>query len=147
MSQEQILWPNGDGDGAFAYGEQSIRTTTRADLADAVHQRTGLGRSEASKYVEMVLDEIFESIVSREDVKLSSFGAFLVRAKRERQGRNPKTGASAKITARLVVSFKPSNVLRARINHGLETEPETLPSKNGHDPKPNGKRPANGKAI
>ncbi len=63
-----------------------------------------------------MLDEIIASIAAREDVKLSSFGAFSVRAKRERQGRNPKTGESAKITARLVVTFKPSNVLRARVN-------------------------------
>lgn len=147
MSHEQVLLPNGDGAGAFVYGDQSIRTTTRADLAEAVHHHTGLGRSEASKYVEMVLDEIFESIVSREDVKLSSFGAFLVRAKRERQGRNPKTGESAKITARLVVTFKPSNVLRARINNGLETEPAALPRKNGHAPKPNGKSPPNERAV
>jgi len=97
-------------------GDQGQATTTRADLAEAVHRRTGLGRAESGKYVEMVLDEIFQSIVAGQDVKLSSFGAVLIRAKRERQGRNPKTGAGAKITARLVVTFKPSNVLRARIN-------------------------------
>jgi integration host factor subunit alpha len=94
------------------------RTLTRADLAEALHRRTGFGRADSAKYVEMVLEEIFASIVSRKDVKLSSFGAFLVRAKRERQGRNPKTGKEAKITARLVVTFKPSNVLRDRVNGG-----------------------------
>jgi len=91
---------------------------TRSDLADAVHRKVGLSRAESAKFVEMVLDEIFERIVAREDVKLSSFGAFVVRAKKERLGRNPKTGAGAKISARLVVSFKPSNILRARINDG-----------------------------
>lgn len=91
---------------------------TRSDLADAVHRKIGLSRAESAKYVEMVLDEIFERIVAREDVKLSSFGAFIVRAKKERLGRNPKTGDGAKISARLVVSFKPSNILRARINGG-----------------------------
>ncbi|PPD43269.1 MAG: integration host factor subunit alpha [Methylocystis sp.] len=95
------------------------RTITRADLADAVHSKTGLGRSESAKYVEVVLAEIFEAIVSKQDVKLSSFGAFQVRAKKEWQGRNPKTGAGATITARLVVTFKPSNILRARINDGF----------------------------
>jgi integration host factor subunit alpha len=89
---------------------------TRSDLADAIHRKVGVPRAESAKYVEMVLEEIFERIVSREDVKLSSFGAFLVREKKERLGRNPKTGAGAKISARLVVSFKPSNVLRAKIN-------------------------------
>lgn len=89
---------------------------TRSDLADAIHRKVGVPRTESAKYVEMVLEEIFERIVSREDVKLSSFGAFLVREKKERLGRNPKTGAGAKISARLVVAFKPSNILRARIN-------------------------------
>lgn len=89
---------------------------TRSDLADAIHRKVGVPRTESAKYVEIVLEEIFERIVSREDVKLSSFGAFVVREKKERLGRNPKTGAGAKISARLVVSFKPSNILRARIN-------------------------------
>lgn len=143
MSQEQILSPSGDG--ALTYSDHPLKTTTRADLAEAVHQRTGLGRTEASKYVELVLDEIFESIVSREDVKLSSFGAFLVRAKRARDGRNPKTGEAAKITARLVVTFKPSNVLRARVNGGFEPMAGTLGDGEG-GPKPNEKRRPNGKA-
>ncbi len=73
-------------------------------------------RADSAKYVEIVLAEIFNRIVSREDVKLSSFGAFLVRAKKERLGRNPKTGAGAAISARLVVTFKPSNIMRERIN-------------------------------
>lgn len=102
------------------------RTVTRADLADAIHKRLGLPRADSANYVEMVLEEIFDRIVSREDVKLSSFGAFLVRSKKERLGRNPKTGAGAKITARLVVTFKPSNILRSRINGGRSVA-------NGHD--------------
>lgn len=96
--------------------EDLTRTVTRADLADAVHRKLGIPRADSAQYVEMVLEEIFERIVAREDVKLSSFGAFLVRAKKERLGRNPKTGEDAKITARLVVTFKPSNILRAKIN-------------------------------
>lgn len=99
--------------------EEDIKTLTRADLAEALHRRAGFSRVESAKYVEMVLEEIFNAIVSRQDVKLSSFGAFQIRAKRERQGRNPKTGEEAKITARLVVAFKPSNVLRARVNNGF----------------------------
>jgi len=91
-------------------------TVTRSDLADAIHRKVGVPRAESAKCVEMVLEEIFERIVAREDVKLSSFGAFTVRSKKERQGRNPKTGAGATISARLVVSFKPSNIMRARIN-------------------------------
>jgi integration host factor subunit alpha len=113
MAQGQVLSSVG---GAAAAPGENQKTMTRADLAEAVHLKAGLGRTESAKYVEMVLDEIFNCIVSREEVKLSSFGAFLIRAKKERLGRNPKTGEGAKITARLVVTFKPSNILRARIN-------------------------------
>jgi integration host factor subunit alpha len=95
---------------------QTHHTVTRADLADAVHRRIGLSRAESGEFVEAVLSEIFSAIVSGEDVKLSSFGSFHIRSKGERVGRNPKTGASAPITARRVVMFKASNVLRARIN-------------------------------
>jgi integration host factor subunit alpha len=92
------------------------RTVTRADLADAIHRRIGLSRAESAEFVETVLSEVFEAIVSGDDVKLSSFGSFHIRWKNERVGRNPKTGASAPISARRVVMFKASNVLRARIN-------------------------------
>lgn len=96
--------------------ETSSYTVTRADLADAVHRRIGLSRTEFSEFVESVLSEVFQAIVSGEDVKLSSFGSFHIRSKNERVGRNPKTGATAPISARRVVMFKASNVLRARIN-------------------------------
>jgi integration host factor subunit alpha len=101
---------------------QAHHTVTRADLADAVHRRIGLSRAESGEFVEAVLSEIFDAIVSGDDVKLSSFGSFHIRAKGERVGRNPKTGASAPITARRVVMFKASNVLRARINGQRATE-------------------------
>ncbi|WP_244635332.1 integration host factor subunit alpha [Methylosinus sp. C49] len=97
-------------------------TVTRADLADAVHRRIGLSRAESGEFVEAVLSEIFNAIVSGEDVKLSSFGSFHIRSKGERVGRNPKTGASAPITARRVVMFKASNVLRGRINGRHDAE-------------------------
>jgi integration host factor subunit alpha len=96
--------------------DEAAGALTRADLADAVHAKLGLPKAEAAQCVEMVLNEIVEAIVAREPVKLSSFGAFSVRAKRERRGRNPKTGIDAKISARLVVTFRPSNILRARVN-------------------------------
>jgi integration host factor subunit alpha len=66
--------------------------------------------------VQSVLDELAEALVAGESVKLSSFGRFLVRAKSERIGRNPKTGVEVPITQRRVMVFKPSNVLKARIN-------------------------------
>ena len=97
------------------------RTVTRADLSEAVYQKVGLSRIESSALVELVLQEICESLVKGEKVKLSSFGSFEVRDKGERIGRNPKTGIEVPIEPRRVMLFKPSNVLKARIN-GLEVD-------------------------
>ena len=92
------------------------RTVTRADLGEAVYQRLGLSRSESAQLVEQVLQEISDCIARGENVKLSSFGSFIVRSKRERIGRNPKTGVEVPITPRRVMVFKASNVMKARIN-------------------------------
>jgi integration host factor subunit alpha len=98
-------------------GEQEItRTVTRADLAETVYRRVGLSRAESAELVQAFLDEISEAAVRGETVKLSSFGSFVVRAKNERVGRNPKTGVEVPILPRRVMVFKPSNVLKARIN-------------------------------
>ncbi|MDX3805374.1 integration host factor subunit alpha [Bosea sp. AS-1] len=103
----------------------SGQTVTRADLCEAVYQKIGLSRTEASKLVETVLDEICDAVARGENVKLSSFGSFVVRDKGERIGRNPKTGVEVPIEPRRVMVFKPSNVMKARINGQLgegETE-------------------------
>ena len=92
------------------------RTITRADLCEAVYQKLGLSRAESSELVETVLKEISDTLVSGETVKLSSFGSFIVREKGERIGRNPKTGVEVPITPRRVLVFKPSNVMKARLN-------------------------------
>ena len=92
------------------------RTITRADLADSVYRAVGLSRAESADMVEVVLAEIAETILEGETVKLSSFGSFIVRAKGERVGRNPKTGVEVPIEPRRVIVFKASNVLKARIN-------------------------------
>ena len=92
------------------------RTVTRVDLAEAVYRCVGLSRKESVILVESVLDELADALIGGESVKLSSFGRFLVRAKSERIGRNPKTGIEVPITQRRVMVFKPSNVLKARIN-------------------------------
>lgn len=89
---------------------------TRARLAAAVRERTGWSKSKSADFVETVLTEMVDVIVSGEDVFLSSFGSFHVRSKKERLGRNPKTGVAAPISARRVVTFKPSQVLRSRVN-------------------------------
>ncbi len=92
------------------------RTVTRVDLAEAVYRCVGLSRKELAILVQSVLDELADALIAGESVKLSSFGRFLVRAKSERVGRNPKTGIEVPITQRRVMVFKPSNVLKARIN-------------------------------
>jgi len=92
------------------------RTLTRVDLAEAVYQHVGLSRKESAALVQAVLTELSDRLVEGESVKLSSFGSFVVRAKGERIGRNPKTGVEVPITQRRVMVFKPSNVLKARIN-------------------------------
>ena len=92
------------------------KTVTRADLCEAVYQKVGLSRSESAELVESVLHEIADCLVTGETVKLSSFGTFTVRSKTERVGRNPKTGEEVPILPRRVLVFKPSNVLKQRIN-------------------------------
>lgn len=101
------------------------KTVTRADLSEAVYQQVGLSRAESAALVETVLAEICNCLSAGETVKLSSFGSFVVRAKGKRIGRNPKTGVEVEIEPRQVMVFKPSNVLKARIN-GTAV--------NGHDP-------------
>lgn len=93
-----------------------MATKTRADLSEAVYQEVGLSRNESAELVESVLDEISNSLIEGDNVKISSFGSFLVRDKRGRIGRNPKTGEEVPIEPRRVLTFRPSQVLRERIN-------------------------------
>lgn len=95
------------------------KTLTRADLSEAVYQKVGLSRAESADLVERVLDLVSDALVEGESVKLSSFGSFAVRSKNERIGRNPKTGEEVPILPRRVLVFKPSNVLKAKINKGM----------------------------
>jgi integration host factor subunit alpha len=99
------------------------KTLTRADLSEAVYKQIGLSRSESAALVELMLNEISAAVARGENVKLSSFGSFLVRSKGERIGRNPKTGIEVPITPRQVMVFKASNVLKSRIN-GIEMADE-----------------------
>ena len=97
----------------------SGKTLTRADLAEAVFQKVGLPRNESSELVESVIREMISCLERGENVKLSSFGSFGVRDKRERVGRNPKTGEVVPITPRRVLVFRASNIMKERINAGL----------------------------
>ena len=102
------------------------KTLTRADIADAVVRKTGISRQESQQFVEVVLDEISGSLESGESVKLSSFGSFGLREKGERIGRNPKTGEEVPITPRRVLFFKPSNLVKNRINDKMRTKMATM---------------------
>ncbi len=95
------------------------KTVTRADLAEAVYESVGLSRTESAELVERFLALIGDALVSGENVKLSSFGSFQVRSKNQRVGRNPKTGEEVPILPRQVLVFKPSNVLKSKINKSM----------------------------
>jgi integration host factor subunit alpha len=99
-----------------------MATITRAQLSDAVHQEVGLSRNESAELVESVLGEIINSLASGDAVKISSFGSFYVREKGQRMGRNPKTGEEVPILPRRVLVFRPSHVLKDRINGTLSAQ-------------------------
>jgi integration host factor subunit alpha len=92
------------------------KTVTRTDLSEAIYRKVGLSRAESARLVEQVLGEISNTLVAGDDVKLSSFGSFLLRSKSERVGRNFKTGVGVTIEKRRVLMFKPSEVLKAHMN-------------------------------
>ena len=94
------------------------RTITRAQLSKSVYQEVGLSRNESADLLEMVLGEIASALTRGESVKISSFGSFSIRSKGQRVGRNPKTGEEVPILPRRVLVFRPSQLLKSRINDG-----------------------------
>ncbi|WP_198370910.1 integration host factor subunit alpha [Roseomonas rosulenta] len=94
-----------------------MNTVTRAHLAEAVYASVGLSRNESAALLETVLERMSAALEAGEPVKISAFGTFLVRQKGQRVGRNPKTGIEVPILPRKVLSFRPSQVLKARINN------------------------------
>jgi integration host factor subunit alpha len=95
------------------------RTLTRADIVDQLVLKVGITKQDSSNFLERVLELVCAELERDEDVKFARFGNFVVRRKRARVGRNPKTGEEAPITARRVVSFKPSPLLRQRVESSL----------------------------
>ena len=92
-------------------------SVTRFELCEAVYQKVGrLSRTDSSALVELVLKEITECLERGETAKLASFGSFIVRKKSQRVGRNPRTGIEVPISPRRVMVFKPSAILKRRIN-------------------------------
>ena len=98
----------------------SRKTLTRQDISEALFRNVGLSKHESAHMLETVLAQISNAMIDGKSVKLSSFGTFTPRQKRERIGRNPKTGVEATINARRVISFKPSKLMKARINESEE---------------------------
>ncbi len=92
-----------------------MATITRTDFANRLRERFGFTTTDANKLVDVVFDEICESLINGEEVKFAGFGTFKILAKSARMGRNPKTGAPAVISARRVVSFRPSAEFRERV--------------------------------
>ncbi|MDB9998442.1 HU family DNA-binding protein [Alphaproteobacteria bacterium] len=90
------------------------KTWTRNDLIEDVSNNVGLPLLESSKIIEEIIEEILFSLEKGLDVKISSFGTFSIKNKRSRIGRNPKTGVEAPISARNVVTFNCSNILKAK---------------------------------
>lgn len=94
------------------------KTLTRSGLSEAIYREVGLSRNESSEMVEMILGRVADALIAGEGVKISSFGTFAVRDKGARIGRNPKTGEEVPIEPRRVLVFRPSHILKERVNGG-----------------------------
>ncbi|HAU22829.1 MAG TPA: integration host factor subunit alpha [Erythrobacter sp.] len=97
---------------------RSVGTLTRADLAETINRKMGLSRAESLEMVEEILDQMSDAMARGENVKISGFGSFILRDKRERIGRNPKTGIEVPITPRRVMTFRASQLLKEHVANG-----------------------------
>jgi len=98
----------------------TLETLTKAGLADHLAERIGLNKREATGIIEQIVTKICSSLANGEMVKISGFGKFKLRDKKQRPGRNPKTGESVIIDARRVVTFKASQKLKELVEHGAQ---------------------------
>lgn len=94
-----------------------MNTVTRAHLTETIYTQVGLSRNDSADLLEVVLARMGAALEAGESVKISGFGTFSVRQKGRRIGRNPKTGIEVPILPRRVLVFRPSQVLRAHVNH------------------------------
>ena len=88
---------------------------TKADIADRLFEEVGLNKREAKEFVDAYFETIRSALEKGDNVKLSGFGNFQLREKKQRPGRNPKTGEEIPISARRVVTFRPGQKLRSRV--------------------------------
>lgn len=96
---------------------------TKADIIEALYEKVGFSKKDAAELVELIFDTIKDTLSNGEKIKISGFGNFVVRDKRARTGRNPQTGTSIQISARRVLTFKPSHVLREDVNNSTGKNP------------------------
>ena len=89
---------------------------TKADIVENIYEKVGLSKEESARIVELVLELLKETLVEGERIKISGFGNFVVRKKRSRRGRNPQTGEEIEISARRVLTFKSSPILKKVLN-------------------------------
>jgi integration host factor subunit alpha len=89
---------------------------TKADLVENVYLKTGFSKKESAEIVEMVFDIMKTTLETGDKIKIAGFGNFVVKDKATRRGRNPQTGEEIEITSRRILTFKPSQVLKAAIN-------------------------------
>ena len=119
---------------------------TKADMAERLYEELGLNKREAKELVEMFFEEVRSALESGDQVKLSGFGNFDLRNKNERPDRNPKTGEEIPITARRVVTFRPGQKLKARVEafggEGVEGVSDYEAEDDDQPPRDNGENPA-----
>jgi integration host factor subunit alpha len=92
-------------------------TLTKAKIVDAVHNELGFPKNRSAELIEILLEQIKNTLGKNEDVLISGFGKFCVKKKKERRGRNPATGSDMMLEQRCVVTFRCSHLLREKINH------------------------------
>jgi integration host factor subunit alpha len=89
---------------------------TKADIVEKIYEKVGLSKKESADLVEQVFNLIKDTLEDGEKIKIAGFGNFIVKEKADRRGRNPQTGDEIVISARKILTFKPSQVLKAEIN-------------------------------
>jgi integration host factor subunit alpha len=120
-------------DGLSALASPGVAAMTKADIIESVYKQAGFSKKESSEIVELVFDMIKQTLERGEKIKISGFGNFIVRDKKARVGRNPQTGNEIEISARRVLTFRASQVLKNVLN-GLD---ESGKPREGGDPTPN----------
>ena len=91
-------------------------TLTKAEIVEAIYEKIGFSKKESADIVEMVFDTMKVTLEKGEKIKISGFGNFVVRHKKPRVGRNPQTGQAIEISERRVLTFRPSQILKAALN-------------------------------